>query len=131
MWAQLVENGAAVCHGGSFVLQGCNPWRKCFSFISQFFEGAQSLLLIFEAWGYEMQSAAQQLPEDTVLMCSHPRKLSMVNCTLFLFVISSTLALTESTSKQAWGRFPWYREAEWRSRSSRNQRGNQQYWSGK
>lgn len=81
MWAQLVENGAAVCHSGSFVLQGCNPQRKCFSFISQFFEGAQSRLLIFEAQGYEMQSAAQWLPEDAVLMCSQLRKLWMVNCT--------------------------------------------------
>lgn len=61
-----MENGAAVCHSGSFVLQGCNPQRKCFAFISQFFEGTWSWLLNFEAQGYEMQSAAQWLPEDVL-----------------------------------------------------------------
>lgn len=65
-----MENGAAVCHSSFFVLQGCNPQRKCFSFILHFFEGAWLRLLIFEAQGYEVESAAQWLPEDAVLLCS-------------------------------------------------------------
>lgn len=70
-----MENGAAVCHSRSFVLQGCNPQRKFFAFIAQFFEDAWSWLLIFEVQGYEMQSAAQWFPEDAVLMHSQLRKL--------------------------------------------------------
>lgn len=70
MWAQLVENGVSVSHSKSFVLQGYNPQRTCFTFILQFFEDAQSQLLIFEAEGYEVQSSVQWLCEDAARMCS-------------------------------------------------------------